>query len=175
MCLVVDVQGFYIDGNFIVRELGWMDWQRRHGIERYRPQQKWESLNPWDEDRALFASKHLHGLPFEASKKEELTAKSQSEVAGDLAVLFKNSRVGEKKETVACKNHHALAFLKELDIPRVDLHLLGCPRFSQLSAEGFVEDVTCNLHGGGGLCALAKCSVLWNWIASKTHRPLIFV
>ena len=160
MCLVVDAQGFYVDNRFVVRELGRMDWKFQYGIERYRPHVKWDSLNRQDRRTVSVVHQRVHGLTFQALEQKEPTAKSQSEFTGDLEDLYKDSRV-RGKEMVACKNDH---ILKALDIPCMDLHLWGCPLLPNH------EEVACCLHRLGGLCALAKCCALWNWITLETQH-----
>ena len=62
VCLVLDLEGFEVQGQFLVRELGWCDWTGQHWrTTHYYPTQPYPEA--WKDRRLVrFVRRHIHGF-----------------------------------------------------------------------------------------------------------------
>ena len=71
VCLVLDLEGFEVQGQFLVHELGWCDWTGQHwGTTHYYPTKPYpEALK--DQRLVRFVRRHIHGLPYTPAHREQ--------------------------------------------------------------------------------------------------------
>ena len=71
VCLVLDLEGFEVQGQFLVRELGWCDWTGQHwGYSHYYPTRPYPEA--WKDKRLIrFVRRHIHGLPYTPAHREQ--------------------------------------------------------------------------------------------------------
>ena len=103
VCLVLDLEGFELQGQFLVRELGWCDWTGQHwGTTHYYPTQPYPEA--WKDKRLIrFVRRHIHGLPYTPAHREQ--ARPAAHLEQDVKELVHKFQQPDKT-VVAYKGGH---------------------------------------------------------------------
>ena len=98
VCLVLDLEGFEVQGQFLVRELGWCDWTGQHwGHSHYCPTLPYPDA--WKDKRLIrFVRRHIHGLPYTPSQQEQ--ARPAADLEHDVQDLVQKFQQPDKTVVV---------------------------------------------------------------------------
>ena len=61
LCLILDLEGFFINKKFHVRELGYVTWNGGHGRHAFSIPIPYETLPDQDKRSASFVCRKIHG------------------------------------------------------------------------------------------------------------------
>jgi len=162
ICCCIDLDGFYVDGEFITREMGWSDAEaKRMGCFHYTHNKTYSQLSDKDKKTFQFVTRHITGLPFYPSKKET-DVHTQDQLKEDIVHVWSK-----------CKTPHAFTvaykvgtqerdILQELRIPSFNLENIGCPKYDKL--QHLFLSINCGCHNSNKVhCSMSECHTFMLW------------
>ena len=163
ICLLIDLEGFFIEKIFYCRELGWRSRTERGNV-KYRIPHYFHQLTPKDKVTTTYVTKRVHGLTFYDHPNEQ--AKPQACVQQDILQLYQRFK-SPNQDLVAYKGGHIEKdILKRLNILTINLEHWGCPKFETLLKQGFQEVADCGHHHPSGHLSTIECETFWHWLRS---------
>ena len=163
ICCCLDVDGFRVQGQFVVRELGWCDREtKRVGCFHYRPSVPYSRLNDRDRRTVTYVQKHVTGLPFYPGPRER-DVHAQHQVKDDIVTIWRQCQTPQAY-TVAYKGGHVEKnLLEQLRIPHVNLEVWGCPKYERCTPCPF--DCGCHdEHFSRFHCSMSECYAFMTWL-----------
>ena len=161
LCLIVDLDGFFVDGRFQPRELGYYSWQGDRGVHFFDVTTPYKKLNKKDRATVSYVSKHIIGLPYRPSDGERPVHHPRA-LRGILQRLYKEFRT-EFRTVVGYKGgHYEKELLMAYNIPHFNIEQWGCPKYDVLHC---CDDPGCGNHKDISVhhCAQLECETFWNW------------
>jgi len=156
------LDGFYVEKEFITREMGWSDVDaKRMGCFHYSHNKSYAQLSDQDKRTVNFVQRHITGLPFYPSKKEK-DIHTQDQLKEDIIHVWR-----------LCKTPHAYTvaykggtqerdILQDLCIPSFNLEKIGCPKYNYLQDK--FPSFTCGCHNSNKVhCSMAECQTFMSW------------
>ena len=70
LCFILDLEGFFINKTFHVRELGYYSWNEEHGRHAFRIPVPYQDLALKDKQTVNFVIRKIHGLTYQPSQAE---------------------------------------------------------------------------------------------------------
>ena len=163
VCLIVDLEGYFVEKKFYARELGWTTWRGESGAQHYRLPLEWKTLSPKDRLTAQYVFHCIHGLPFEDRQDEK--AHPLEALKGDVLALYARAKTTERFIVGYKGGHIEKDLLKELDLPTINLEEYGCPKFEKLNSMSMIKD--CGHHRFKKHCAMVESKAFWQWSSQK--------
>ena len=163
VCLVLDLEGFEVQGQFLVRELGWCDWTGQHwALFIIAP----PSLIQWpgktDVSFALYATTStVYPILPPTENKPRPTAHLEQDVK-ELVHKFQQPN----KTVVAYKGgHYEEELLQRWGIPHFNLEQARCPKFDTMTRLCRPTSCGCHDHPWRHHCPQIECYhfVHWMW------------
>ena len=164
VCLIVDMECFYVHGRYHCREMGYCSWQGDSGRCAFRPSIPQQNLTIHERKHVRFLTRGIHGLSYDPDPREEIGFCPFQYVRNLYAEFTTDHRT-----RVAFKGGHIERdLLSHLHIPFLDLETLGCPKYNVLrqdEEEEEEEEETCGWHAIPNLhhCAMAECVAFFQW------------
>ena len=130
VCLVLDLEGFEVQGQFLVRELGWCDWTGQHWrTTHYYPTQPYPEA--WKDRRLVrFVRRHIHGLPYTPNYREQ--ARPAAALEQDVRELVHTFQRPNKTVVAYKGGHYEKELLQRWGIPYFNLEQARCPKFDTI-------------------------------------------
>ena len=166
ICLILDLEGYFVEKKFYARELGWTTWQGHSGAKHYRLPFRWKALDKKDRLTAQYVYHRIHGLPFEDDPQEK--AHPLETLKGDVLALVGQARTTDRFLVGYKGGHVEKDLLQELDLPAIDLEQYGCPKFDTLETAAHSPD--CGHHRFKKHCARAESHTFWQWTMIKSEQ-----
>lgn len=167
VCLVIDLEGFFVEKAFLCRELGWRSYTGKRGSTRFKLPYLFCNLSDKDKRAAAYVTNRVSGLPFEARVIER--AISCDRVPDNVVALYRKYRT-KTKHLIAYKGGHIEKdLLDKLAIPSINLEEFGCPKFENLLASGFEPVKGCGYHVRRSHCAMAECEIFFSWVTKMCN------
>lgn len=177
-CLCIDLDGFQVGGEFLVRELGWcapLTANREvYGVHHFTHHYTWDKLTVRDAKKAAYVKRHVTGLSLRPSPMEYSygAVLQQEDLPLMVLKLWRQYRTSEC-DIVAYKGgtleKHLLTLL---NIPSLDLEKKKCPKFKQLyleSSSSSFPKCPCHTHSTefDVHCAMSECYAFTKWYSSN--------
>ena len=93
-CLCLDMDGFYVNKKFIVREIGWYaPWPEAFGVQHFTHDYTWDMLSAKDQRTVAYVKRNVTGMTFRPSPTEfdlQETVPGQDHVPVFVAHLWKH-------------------------------------------------------------------------------------
>lgn len=159
VCLILDLEGYFVQKKFYARELGWTTWQGQSGARHYQLPLRWATLCPKDRLTAQYVYHTIHGLPFEADPGEK--AQPLENLKGHVLDLYAQARAPDRDLVGYKGGHIEKDLLRDLDLPAIDLEQVGCPKFDTLETLSMMPD--CGHHRFKRHCAMVESRTFWQW------------
>ena len=161
ICCCLDVDGFRVQGEFVVRELGWCDRDaKRVGRFHYRPNVPYSRLNNRDRRSVAYVQKHVTGLPYFPGPKER-DVHVQDQVKDDIVEIWRKCKTPLARVVAYKGGHVERDLLEDLRIPSVNLETIGCPKYEQCTPLSF----DCGCHGQTPHhCSMSECYAFMTWL-----------
>ena len=70
LCLILDLEGFFINKTFHVRELGYYTWNNEHGRHAFSIPIPYKTLHDKDKRTVHFVCRKIHGLTYQPCDPE---------------------------------------------------------------------------------------------------------
>ena len=153
VCLVIDLEGFFVQTKFQVREMGYYSWNEHFGRHDFFQPEK--TVN--------FAKHNIHGLTYQPRYQERAYEQDQADIV--LLRLYSQFKT-EKSTVVAYKGGHVEKdLLNKLNIPCLDLETWGCPKYEQLKQTIVEPLASCGFHLNDNIhhCPMTECHAFWLW------------
>ena len=130
LCFILDLEGFFINKTFHVRELGYYTWNEEHGRHAFRIPVPRQDLAQKDKQTVNFVIRKIHGLSYQPSQAEHpqhprVVLRMVQDLYGDYST--------PDRTVVGYKGGHVEKdLLNKLNIPSLNLETLGCPKYDVL-------------------------------------------
>jgi len=168
LCFILDLEGFFINKTFQVRELGYYTWNREYGRHAFRISIPYKELSDKDKRTVSFVIRKIHGLSYQPLKAERFQPPEVlNELIQDIYSVYKDGQ----RTVVGYKGGHVEKdLLTKLNIPRLDLETLGCPKYDKLrhiiSSERLLP--SCGFHQDESIhhCPVTECHAFWLWMSN---------
>ena len=128
LCLILDLEGFFINKTFHVRELGYYTWNQEHGRHAFFIPIPYKALNDKDKRTVHFVCNKIHGLSYQPTQAEHFQdTLILGQLVKDIHDMYVTCSEG-KRTVVGYKGGHVENdLLQTLNIPSLNLETLGCP------------------------------------------------
>lgn len=129
ICTILDLEGFFIENTFIVRELGYYTWRGEFARIAFYMKTKWTDLSPKEKATVFHVKYRVNGLTYEQRKGQKAFGYHRvEEITRDLYESCKSDRttLGAYKG-----GHVERDLLNSLKVPRVNLEMYGCPKYDR--------------------------------------------
>lgn len=165
LCLVIDLEGFFLGKHFYVRELGYTIRSGESGVVFFAMPVAYDALSPHHRRIAQYTTRHVHGLPWVPAPEE--LALPQDRLP-DIVRTLHLAHGTPRHHVVAFKGGHIERdLLTALHIPHVDLEQFGCPKTSLLRTQFPDRELwTCDHHPTTH-CGQTDAQLYWTWWARK--------
>ena len=164
-CMTLDFEGFFVQKQFQVRELGCVSHTQDHHRYAFHPKTPYSALSVKDQRTVQYVRKHVHGLSFISRPPEH--AQQQHAVSLVVKALYEIYKT-DTKTLVAFKSGHVEKdLLNKLNIPWTDLEKWGSPKYSE-RGERIPQELSipsCGYHLNDNIhhCPVTECSAFWRW------------
>ena len=127
LCFILDLEGFFLNKTFHVRELAYYTWNEEHGRYAFFIPVPYKTLSAKDKRTVNFVRRKIHGLTYQPLKAEHFQNPKVSEkLIKDIYSRYKDGS-HEKRTVVAYKGGHVEKdLLMKLNIPCLNLETLQC-------------------------------------------------
>ena len=170
LCFILDLEGFFINKTFHVRELGYYTWNEEHGRHAFRIPVPRQDLAQKDKQTVNFVIRKIHGLSYQPSQAEHpqhprVVPRMVQDLYGDYSTLDRTV-VGYKG------GHVEKDLLNKLNIPSLNLETMGCPKYDVLRNDDlkFVNLLpSCGFHKDDTRhhCPVTECHAFYLWYKSE--------
>ena len=161
VCLIIDMECFFVDGQQHCRELGFCSWRGDCGRVAVSPKKPFGRLRDFDRRQAHYLTREIHGLSYAPHKHEQTVASLRHYVAK----LYAEYRT-EHRTRVAYKGGNVeKLLLVSMNIPFLNLETMGCPKYDALRALDNEPPETCGWHHipNKHHCAMTECRAFFQW------------
>ena len=137
---IIDMDGFTVNRTFYCKEIGMLKMNEEVAVSyHFKMPFTWVDLTDKDRKSCSYLIKHIHKLPFHTDNA--LSLNHLDDIVKD---FYKD--IGEK--VIAYKGGHIeRTLLMKLNIPGINLEILGCPKAEHLFSK-LVWLETCGQHIG---------------------------
>ena len=162
VCLVIDMDGFRVDGRFQCRELGYCSWLGDSGRLAFKPFKSFRHLIPEERRGVHHVYKRIHGMSYYPDPREEIGTNPSK-----ITKALYNDFSTEHRFRVAFKGGHLEKdVLLRLNLPYLDLEKIGCPTYDHLRMS-YDEDLWegCEWHAipSAHHCAMTEGQAFFTW------------
>lgn len=170
LCLIIDMEGFFVPKGFQARELGYYTWMGDKGSYFFDVVTPYRKLTYKDKQVVHHVMNAIMGLPYRPADCER-PVHHQRDLPGVVRRLYDEFRT-EFRTHVGFKGGHVEKdLLLSLNIPYIDLEQWGCPKFDKLPRP---LGVGCGCHANAEThhCPQLECEAFWTWTrALFSWRP----
>ena len=170
LCLIIDLEGFTIQGRFQARELGYYSWQGDRGGCFFDVTVPYSKLNRSERAVVAKVTRQISGLPYRP-KPAERPVFHQRELVSQIQRLYREFRTDVRRVVGFKGGHFEKDILLALKIPYKNIEEWGCPRYNEIrhSVIDTSGDVGCGCHTNPNEnhCLQVECEVFWAWIRSN--------
>ena len=171
LCFILDLEGFFRNKTFHVRELAYYTWNGEHERHAFLIPVRYKNLSDKEKRTVNFVRRKINGLTYQPIHAEHFqNVKVLDELIKAIYVMCKGCSSG-KRTVVGYKGGDVEKdLLTKLNIPCLNLETLGCPKYDKLrqiipkntllSSCGFHADD--NVHH----CPVTECHAFWCWYKS---------
>ena len=169
LCLILDLEGFFINKKFHGRELGYVTWNGDHGRHAFSLPIPYETLQDQDKRTVDFLCHKIHGLKYQPSRQERF---QNPLVIGILVKqIYEDSSKSSKgqRTVVGYKGGHVeKVLLEKLNILSLNLEIMGCPKYDVLRTQFDSLLPSCGFHKDDTIhhCPVTECHAFWKWYQS---------
>ena len=169
LCLILDLEGFFINKTFHVRELGYHTWNGEHGRHAFSIPIPYKTLNDKDKRTVNFVCHKIHGLTYQPCDPERFQdPRVLGPLVKDLHDMYVRCSEGQRTVVGYKGGHVEKDLLQKLNIPSLNLETLGCPKYDDLKSEMLPLLPSCSFHKDSFVhhCPVKECHAFWKWYQS---------
>ena len=173
--LILDLEGFEVQGQFLVRELGWCDWTGQHwGHSHYYPTRPYPEA--WKDKHLIrFVRRHIHGLPYTPTHQEQV--RPAADLEHDVKDLVQKFQQPDKTVVAYKGGHYEKELLQHWGIPYFNLEKAQCPKFNAMTRLCHPTSCSCHDDPWRHHCPQIECYHFVHWMRCQLglDRDWIFV
>ena len=164
LCLILDLEGFFINKTFHVRELGYYTWNEEHGCHAFRILIPHKDLGQKDKQTVNFIINKIHGLSYQPSEAEHPQHRRvKPRMVQD---LYQDYSTPDRPVVGYKGDHMEKNLLNKLNFPSLDLGTLGCPKCDVLRSQDLKHYTllpSCGFHKDDTRhhCPVTECHAFW--------------
>lgn len=129
--MIIDLDGFRIDGKYYVREMGVASLTRNvYETYSFHIRKNWKRIAQADKKHIWFCTQNVHGLRLYPEKGE--WAHSHDSLKDIVRMCYEENKTREKFIVAFKGGHVEQDLLNEMGIPHKNLEDYGCPRIDEL-------------------------------------------
>ena len=161
LCLIIDVDGFVVGGDFQVREIGYRSWCGDNNGFFFDVTLPYKKLTDKEKRTVHYVSKHIVGLPYRPRDCER-PVHHQGALRGIIKSLYREFRTEQRNKIGYKGGNLEKKILLDLNIPSFNIELWGCPKYKQLPLP---EHPGCGCHDNPDVnhCPRRECEAFWTW------------
>ena len=170
LCFILDLEGFFLNKTFHVRELGYYTWNEEHGRHAFFIPIPYKALNDKDRRTVHFVSQHIHGLSYQPTPDEpHQDPLVIGQLVKDIHDMYVKCSEGQRTIVGYKGGHVEKDLLQKLNIPSLNLETLGCPKYDALKTHSLLP--SCGFHKDDRVhhCPVTECHAFWKWYQSIFH------
>nr|XP_015906029.1 uncharacterized protein LOC107438300 [Parasteatoda tepidariorum] len=165
VCCIVDFEGFKVNNQFLVRELGWIDMENaekdsvRFDLRGYH-----RSLQ--DIENCNYITSKVSGLTFKPMRGEETTSPQLLDFK--LREIYDFCKTSKKNVIAYLGGKTERNILSHLGIPCINLDAYCCPKSDrQVSFYPLYIYPACGNHKYNGHCPFSEVQALRAWVLAR--------
>ena len=172
-CLCLDLDGFYVNNKFVVREIGWyaplLNNHEAFGVQHFTHDYTWDMLSKKDQRTVAYVKRNVTGMTFRPSPAEFLlqdtsTLPGQDHVPVYVEHLWTHFKTSDCNKVAYKGGTVEFVLLTLLGIPSLDLEPLGCPTFNTLCVDDDYPSCHCHCHKRSKAhCSMSECYLFSKW------------
>ena len=154
-----------MQGQFLVRELGWCDWTVQHwGHSHYCPTRPYPEA--WKDKRLIrFVRRHIDGLPYTPAHREQ--ARPAADLEQDVKDLVHKFQQPDKTVVAYKGGHYEKELLQRWGIPHFNLEQAQCPKFETMTRLCRPTSCGCHDHPWRHHCPQIECYHFFHWMRGQ--------
>lgn len=162
ICGIIDLDGFHVEDEFLVREFGYISMKWKVGkSKRYDLSPYGHRLSKQDLKTIRYVKNNVTGLTFKPMLGELFYDLDDLD---DHVVDFYESCKTSSRKVLAYKGGHVEQdLLDDLEIPSENLEIYGCPKFSELQCEKY-DRINCGYHIEDLHCPRSEVTSFKDWL-----------
>ena len=164
VCMILDLEGFFVDKTFCCRELGYYTWQEDFGRHAFFRKTRWNDLHFRERKTVSYVKYNVHGLTYQPRREEY--GREYYLLEDVICDLYSKAKTKDRTVVAYKGGHVEQDLLLKLNIPHVDLEHYGCPKYDTLK-ETIVEPLpSCGFHIDDSIhhCPMTECHAFWLWL-----------
>ena len=115
VCMIFDLEGFFVDKTFRTRELGYYTWREEFGRYAFYMKTAWDHLCPRDRKTVCYVKYNVHGLTYQPRREEQ--AFEYYQLDGIVKKLYESCKTNTKTVLAYKGGHVEKDLLNKLNIP----------------------------------------------------------
>lgn len=127
ICMILALDGFFIENTFRVCELGYYTWKEQFGRIAFYMPTRWTDLNDKDKQTVTYVNRQVNGLSYYLNQGEE--GYSQDEVNDIVNHLYLSCKTDEKYVVAYKGGHGERNVLDSINVESFNLEHWRCPKF----------------------------------------------
>lgn len=173
VCMILDLEGFFVEKTFRCRELGYYTWQEKYGRYAFYMKTSWRNLSRRDIKTVSYVKYKVHGLTYQPRREEK--AFEYYRVEDILRDLYEEVKYKDRTVVAYKGGHVERDLLNKLNIPCLNLEHYGCPKYDVLKDEFHNVLPSCGFHLNDKLhhCPIKECETFWLWLQNKNKQTFI--
>ena len=144
VCMILDLDGYFVNQQFLIREMGWCDLKGQTSSYHFTPALDYSQLDWKDRKTVNYVYHHIYGLRFNASPGEQALPDTLAIIM--LQTLYQSLRTSTQYVVAYKGGSVEKRLLDKLNIPHVNLEFFGCPKVDVLIEQGFDPVCSCGHH-----------------------------
>jgi frataxin-like iron-binding protein CyaY len=179
--VVFTVEGFYVENNFVIKELGYKS-KDLNGSIFFNTDSK--LLNKKDKNTSYFLSNFVHGINFYKNNEHWISSKDYSSVIKTIYQLTEDKNDKNKKYIGYSNDINVLTLLHNSGLDKISVNLKQVfediptiKKIKLLPAYGFGSYAPCHMHDRSTeykfQCAKVKSLILFEWCLEKYMNQII--
>ena len=168
LCLIIDLDGYTVQGRFEARELGYYSWQGDRGGWFFDVTVPYKRLTRQEQYEVRKVKRDIMGLPYRPLKQERPVF-HQRDLNNKIWQLYQEFSTDVRRVVGFKGGHFEKDILVKLKIPYKDLEKLRCPKYDILRETITSVDVGCGCHfcPEKHHCPQVECEAFWEWTRNK--------
>ena len=162
-CLVIDLEGFFVQKKYQVCEMGYYSWNDHFGRHAFFQPTALKNMSHKDKKTVNFAKHKIHGLTYQPRYRERAYEQDQADIV--LLRLYNQYKTFERTVVAYKGGHIEKDLLNKLNIPCLNFETLGCPKYDQLKQTIVEPLASCGFHLNDNIhhCPMTECHAFWLW------------
>ena len=172
LCLILDLEGFFINKTFHARELGYFTWNQEHGCHAFFVPAPYKTLCGKDKGTVNFVICKIQWLSYQPSQIQHT---QNPRIVDTLIKDLHQDYLTAEKTMVGYKGGHVEKdVLTQLNTPSLNLEIVGCPKYCVLKYQTPLQLLlsSCGFHADDSCIIVQSPNVAPFGIGTKVENKI---